>query len=76
MCIPLETIETMSDNERTKRLPQTTVEKETDFPDLYEAASVVARRVLESSQKVAGTTYCKGVQIAKLVQWARVMAIG
>ena len=38
---------------------------------LLEDASDVARRVLESVQALAGTTYCKRVQIAKLKQWAQ-----
>ena len=61
----------MDDNERIERIPQAAIGKETNFPDLYEAASAVARRVLKSSQEIAGTTYCKGVQIAELAQWAK-----
>ena len=61
----------MDDNERTERIPQAADSQETDLPDLYEAASAVARRVLESSQEIAGTTYCKGVQIAELTKWAK-----
>ena len=38
---------------------------------LLEDASDVAQRVLESVQALAGTTYCKRVQIAKLKQWAQ-----
>lgn len=34
-------------------------------------AAAVARGVLESIQAIAGTTACKGVQIAKLKQWAQ-----
>lgn len=61
----------MDDNERIERIPQAAIGKETNFPDLYEAASAVARRVLKSSQEIAGTTYCKGVQIAELAKWAK-----
>ena len=61
----------MYKDERAERVSQTVVSEETNFSDLYEAASAVARRVLESSQKIAGTTYCKGVQIAELAKWAK-----
>lgn len=36
-----------------------------------EQAESVAQGVLESIQKVAGTTACKGVQIARLEEWAK-----
>ena len=38
---------------------------------ILEQAEVVARRVLESVQTIAGTTTCKGVQIAQLAKWAK-----
>lgn len=37
---------------------------------LLAAASDIARGVLESVQALAGTTFCKGVQIARLKDWA------
>lgn len=37
---------------------------------LLEDASIVAGNVLESIQALAGTTSCKGVQIARLKGWA------
>ena len=61
----------MHKDERAERVSQAVVSEETNLSDLYEAASAVARRVLESSQKIAGTTYCKGVQIAELAKWAK-----
>ena len=63
----------MTDDERTERISQTAIGKETHFPDLYEIASAIARRVLESSLEIAGTTYCKRVQIAELAKWAKSM---
>ena len=51
----------MESDDRTKRISQAAIGEEENLPDFYEAASLVARGVLESSQKIAGTTYCKGV---------------
>lgn len=61
----------MNSNARIERLPQDGESKEVDFPDIYAAASNVAKGVLESMQKIAGTTYCKGVQVAELEKWAK-----
>lgn len=44
--------------------------KETGIDSLLERASVEARRILRSIQALAGTTTCKGVQIAGLRKWA------
>ena len=55
-----QTLKIESD-ERTKRISQAAIGEEENLPDFYAAASLVARGVLESSQKIAGTTYCKGV---------------
>ncbi|MBR1491787.1 MAG: hypothetical protein IJ610_03430 [Bacteroidaceae bacterium] len=60
----------MESDDRTKRISQAAIGEEENLPDFYEAASLVARGVLESSQKIAGTTYCKGVQIVALAKWA------
>ena len=38
--------------------------------DIYEEASAVAAGVLKSMHEIAGTTSCKGVQIAELAKWA------
>ena len=38
---------------------------------LLENAAEIARRVLSSIQALAGTTACKGVQIARLKEWAQ-----
>ncbi len=44
--------------------------RENEFGGLLAAASDFARGVLESIQALAGTTACKGVQIARLKDWA------
>ena len=44
--------------------------RENEFGGLLAAASDFARGVLESVQALAGTTACKGVQIARLKEWA------
>ena len=44
--------------------------REDEVGDLLAAASDFARGVLESIQALAGTTACKGVQIARLKDWA------
>ena len=46
--------------------------RENEFGGLLAAASDFARGVLESIQALAGTTACKGVQIARLKDWAQV----
>lgn len=43
---------------------------QTPVRSILEQAESVARRVLESVQAIAGTTACKGVQIARLKEWA------
>lgn len=44
--------------------------QETPNHSLLEQAEAVAQRVLESIQAIARTTHCKGVQIARLKDWA------
>lgn len=56
---------------RIERIPQEGNGKENSFPGIYEEASHIARGVLRAIQEVAGTTYCKGVQIAELTKWAK-----
>lgn len=57
-------------NDSLKRIPSKGEPKEIGNGCLLAEASVVARRVLESIQTLTGTTACKGVQIAKLKEWA------
>ena len=59
------------DGDTTERLPQ-----ESQCPDAKEhgflaRASAFAGGVLSSIQALAGTTACKGVQIARLNAWAK-----
>ncbi|MBP3517278.1 MAG: hypothetical protein J6K31_02495 [Parabacteroides sp.] len=59
----------MNEN-RSKRISQKIKCRETQVNGLLEKAETFARRVLESIQALAGTTACKGVQIARLKEWA------
>jgi hypothetical protein len=62
---------TMEQNAGTKQLSQGANRAETHIHGIYESASSIARRVLESMQALAGTTSCKGVQISELEKWAK-----
>ena len=44
---------------------------QTPVSSILEQAESVAQRVLKSVQAIAGTTACKGVQIARLADWAK-----
>ncbi len=44
--------------------------KEASVDSLLEEAAAEAGRIFESVQAIAGTTICKGVQIAGLKRWA------
>lgn len=55
----------------TQRLPQADKLNKDEVSGILEQAELVARRVLKSVQAVAGTTTCKGVQIAQLGKWAK-----
>lgn len=55
----------------TQRLSQADEFNKNEISGILEQAELVARGVLESIQAVAGTTTCKGVQIAKLAKWAK-----
>ena len=44
---------------------------QTPVRSILEQAESVAQRVLKSVQEIAGTTACKGVQIARLADWAK-----
>ena len=54
-----------------QRLSQVDKFNKNEIGGILEQAELVARGVLESVQAVAGTTTCKGVQIAKLAKWAK-----
>ena len=53
-------------NDGTQRIPPQGDSGEDEVGGLLAAASDFARSVLESIQALAGTTACKGVQIARL----------
>lgn len=55
----------------TQRLSQKDKCNKNGVGGILEQAESVARGVLESIQAVAGTTTCKGVQIAQLAKWAK-----
>ena len=52
------------------RIPQENDKETTGVHSLLEAASAEAGRISSSIQTLAGTTNCKGVQIAGLKKWA------
>ena len=55
----------------TDRLSQKDNCRKEKIGSLLDEASTIARRVLDSIQTLAGTTACKGVQIARLKEWAQ-----
>ena len=55
----------------TDRLSQKDNCRKEKIGSLLDEASTIARRVLDSIQALAGTTACKGVQIARLKEWAQ-----
>ena len=57
-------------NDSTQRLSPQGDNGEEKVGGLLAAASDFARSVLEAIQALAGTTSCKGVQIARLKEWA------
>jgi len=57
-------------NDKTQRLSLQGDTRENEVGGLLAAASDFARSVLESVQALAGTASCKGVQIARLKDWA------
>ena len=57
-------------NDNSQRLSPQSESGENEIGSLLEEASAFARGVLESIQALAGTEACKGVQIAKLKEWA------
>ena len=54
----------------TERISQEDQCPKDGFDGLLARASAFAREVLSSIQALAGTTTCKGVQIARLKDWA------
>ena len=58
------------DGGRSQRISQKSKRQETSDCSLLEQAEAFAQRVLESVQALAGTANCKGVQIARLKDWA------
>ena len=54
----------------TDRLSQKSERRDEKVNSILEDAAEIARRVLSSIQALAGTTACKGVQIARLKEWA------
>ena len=55
----------------TDRLSQKDNCRKEKIGSLLDQASTIARRVLDSIQTLTGTTACKGVQIARLKEWAQ-----
>ena len=58
------------DGNTTDRLSQKGEPRNAKVNSILEDATEVAGRVLSSIQALAGTTACKGVQIARLKEWA------
>ena len=56
--------------DQTERLSQEGECREDGERDILEAASEVARRVLEEVEALAGSTSCKSVQLVRLRKWA------
>lgn len=61
----------MHNDSHTEQLSSQSECRKAEIGGLLEDAADVARGVLESVQALAGTTYCKGVQVAKLKLWAQ-----
>ena len=59
------------DGNTTDRLSQKDNCRKEKIGSLLDEASTIARRVLDSIQTLTGTTACKGVQIARLKEWAQ-----
>ena len=58
------------DGNTTDRLSQKSERRDEKVNSILEDAAEIAGRVLSSIQALAGTTACKGVQIARLKEWA------
>ena len=57
-------------NDSTQQIPPQGDNGKNEVGGLLASASDFARSVLDSIQALAGTTACKGVQIARLKEWA------
>ena len=58
------------DGNTTDRLSQKSERRDEKVNSILEDAAEISGRVLSSIQALAGTTACKGVQIARLKEWA------
>ena len=63
-------VKTKMNGDQTERLSQEGECREVGECDILEAASEVARGVLEEIEALAGTTACKAVQLVRLRKWA------
>jgi hypothetical protein len=61
---------TRMNGDYTQRLSQEGKCREESESGILESASTFAHRVLKEVEALAGTTACKGVQIARLKDWA------
>lgn len=59
------------DGTGSERLSQEDKRNQAPVNSILEEAESVARGVFESIQATAGATACKGVQIARLAEWAK-----
>lgn len=59
------------DGTDTQRLSQEDKRNQAPVNSILEKVESVAQGVLESIQATAGTTACKGVQIARLAEWSK-----
>ena len=59
------------DGNTTDRLSQKDICRHEKNGSLLDEASTISRRVLDSIQKLAGTTACKTIQIARLKERAK-----
>lgn len=55
----------------SEHIPQEDKRNQTPIHSILEEAEFVAQGVLKSIQATAGTTDCKGVQIARLAEWSK-----
>ena len=58
------------DGNTTDRLSQKSERRDEKVNSILEDAAEISGGVLSSIQALAGTTACKGVQIARLKEWA------
>ena len=66
----LKTKDKMSNGDQVERLSQEGECRNESESSLLARASAVAQGVLKEIEAFAGTTSCKGVQIARLKDWA------